>query len=313
VPRLDLNLLPHLRALLEARSVTQAADSVGIGQPAMSASLRKLRTHFGDPLLVRRGRVSQLTPLGVALRPLVEDALVLVNRAADGGSVFDPRWTQRSFRVAGSDYARALLTPGLLSAFAADAPTAHLRMLPVPSGEGDTVRLHLADAVIAPEGYAIAGRHDHLFEDTFVVIADAGHPVLAEDEPRLDTLSSYPQATVDFGVAAPSPSERALDELGVQRRVGLTVPGLLDLPRSIVGTTLIAFVPSLATQVPGFPAQLRVLRFPTDREPSLSEGVFWSTAALADPAHDWLARVIRVASATLRPHVDESWGRLSVS
>src|ERR1700744_3121853 len=64
VRRMDLNLIVPLNALLEQRHVTRAAESVGIGQSAMSAALARLRRLFGDPLLVRTARVHDLTPLG---------------------------------------------------------------------------------------------------------------------------------------------------------------------------------------------------------------------------------------------------------
>ena len=67
VRRMDLNLIVPLNALLEQRHVTRAAESVGIGQSAMSAALGLLRRLFDDPLLVRSGRVHELTPMGQSL------------------------------------------------------------------------------------------------------------------------------------------------------------------------------------------------------------------------------------------------------
>jgi DNA-binding transcriptional LysR family regulator len=63
--RLDLNLLLAFDALIAERNVTRAAERMTVGQPAMSASLARLRKFFGDPLLVRQGRV--LVPTARAL------------------------------------------------------------------------------------------------------------------------------------------------------------------------------------------------------------------------------------------------------
>src|SRR5690242_14216070 len=64
---LDLNLLVALRELLRERSVTCAAERLGVTQPAASAALARLRRHFGDELLVRDRGEYTLTALGVQL------------------------------------------------------------------------------------------------------------------------------------------------------------------------------------------------------------------------------------------------------
>ena len=57
----DLNLLVAFEALMAERSVTRAGQRIGLGQPAMSAALSRLRLVFQDELLVR-------VP-GAAMRP----------------------------------------------------------------------------------------------------------------------------------------------------------------------------------------------------------------------------------------------------
>jgi Bacterial regulatory helix-turn-helix protein, lysR family len=60
----DLVSVPVLRALLQQRNVTRAADVVGLNQPAVSHALPRLRRRLGDEILVRVGREVWLTPLG---------------------------------------------------------------------------------------------------------------------------------------------------------------------------------------------------------------------------------------------------------
>jgi DNA-binding transcriptional LysR family regulator len=64
----DLNLLICLRVLLVEQHVTRSAERLGITQPAMSASLARLRTLFRDQLLVRG-------PKGLVLTPRAEQLL----------------------------------------------------------------------------------------------------------------------------------------------------------------------------------------------------------------------------------------------
>ena len=74
---LDLNLLVSLDALLQQRSVTRAAEQMGLSQPALSASLARLRRHFDDPLLARVGNDYRLTPLAVQLKERTHMALTV--------------------------------------------------------------------------------------------------------------------------------------------------------------------------------------------------------------------------------------------
>ena len=59
---LDLNLLVALDALLKEQNVSRAADRLHLSQPAVSASLGRLRVFFDDPLLVQHGKRMLPTP-----------------------------------------------------------------------------------------------------------------------------------------------------------------------------------------------------------------------------------------------------------
>jgi len=69
---LDLNLLVALRELTRERSVTRAAQRLGVTQPSASAAPSRLRRHFGDELLVREHGEYVLTSLGEQLAEQVE-------------------------------------------------------------------------------------------------------------------------------------------------------------------------------------------------------------------------------------------------
>jgi DNA-binding transcriptional LysR family regulator len=101
---LNLNLLVHLDALLAQRGVSGAAEQLDRSQPTVSSALARLRRHFGDDLLRRRGSGYELTPLAVNLRPLVADAIAGVERAFMNRSEFDPKTSRREFVVATADF-----------------------------------------------------------------------------------------------------------------------------------------------------------------------------------------------------------------
>ena len=76
----DLNLLRALDAILDEQSVTKAAARLGLSQPAMSASLGKLRRHFSDELLTRVGNTYEPTPLARELLAPTSTALRAASR-----------------------------------------------------------------------------------------------------------------------------------------------------------------------------------------------------------------------------------------
>ena len=119
---LDLNLLVALDALLSERSVTRAAQRVGLSQPGMSNALGRLRRLFDDPLLVRQGATLVPTARAEALIGPVHEALELIRRALDVPAGFDPATDRRSFRLSCSDYSVLMLIGPLVRALAADAP-----------------------------------------------------------------------------------------------------------------------------------------------------------------------------------------------
>ena len=72
--RYDLNLLPIFVALLEERSVTRAADRLGMTQSALSNALTRLRTVLQDPLFIRERYGMRPTPKAEALAPALTSA-----------------------------------------------------------------------------------------------------------------------------------------------------------------------------------------------------------------------------------------------
>src|SRR5215218_10519192 len=126
---LDLNLLVSLDALLQERSVTRAAARMGLSQPALSASLARLRRHFGDELLTRVGNEYRLSPLAAQLKELARLALSGVERVFTAQPEFDPASSRREFSLLVSDYIVAVLGDTIAELLAEEAPHARLRFI----------------------------------------------------------------------------------------------------------------------------------------------------------------------------------------
>src|SRR5215212_122557 len=158
--RLDLNLMVSLDALLQQRSVTRAASQMGLSQPALSASLGRLRRHFGDELLTRVGNEYRLTPL----------ALTGVERVFTAQPAFDPASSTREFSMLVSDYGVAVLGDTIAALLAEEAPDARVRLTantPAAVDRADQILLS-TDLLVLPHGFVTDLSHRDLYRDEWV-------------------------------------------------------------------------------------------------------------------------------------------------
>jgi LysR family transcriptional regulator, mexEF-oprN operon transcriptional activator len=125
----DLNLLKAFDVLDRERNVTEAAKRLGIGQPAMSHALSRLRQLFDDKLFIRSGtgmtptaRAQELIePLRIALAQI--DATFLAQAAPD------PKASTRRFKIGMTDVIASAITARLSKALADRAPLASLSVV----------------------------------------------------------------------------------------------------------------------------------------------------------------------------------------
>src|SRR5690606_27438306 len=119
--RLDLNLLLTLHVLLEEGQVSRAARRLALTQSAVSHSLQRLREHFDDPLLVRRGQSMTPTPRALELQGPLRPVLASIEQMI-GPAEFDPAGARGTIRIATTDYGLSVLLPHALSAMSEAAP-----------------------------------------------------------------------------------------------------------------------------------------------------------------------------------------------
>lgn len=78
--KVDLNALVTFFVIYRERSVTRAARAMHVTQPAVSNSLNRLRTKFGDPLFVLYGRNLEPTDKATEIASVLEPVLVKMQR-----------------------------------------------------------------------------------------------------------------------------------------------------------------------------------------------------------------------------------------
>jgi DNA-binding transcriptional LysR family regulator len=222
---LDLNLLIPLRVLLTERHVTRAAEKLGITQPAMSASLARLRTLFDDQLLVRGPKGLAPTARAQQLMDQLDQFVAMIEQMVALPTEFVPDTSRRTFTLIGTDFIETLLLPSLMADLAIEAPSLQVVFRPpdpknlealMSEGEIDLAVAYLPDA---PKGLITSVA----FRDRFVCIARRDHPQLSTDHFPLDLfvdlqhVQVLPRNLPMYGM----PIDAALGALGFVRRVAL--------------------------------------------------------------------------------------------
>ena len=177
---LDLNLLVAFEMLLETRSTSRTAERLNLSQPAASAALGRLRTFFGDEILVAHGKRMLPTSYAESLRPHVTACLRSAETLIATTATFDPATSQRRFFVTASDYVIAAVLTPLIRRLAEVAPSISLEFsLPDERANADLDEGQL-DLLITPEDFVSTGHPtEFLFDDDHVVVGCAANPLMA--------------------------------------------------------------------------------------------------------------------------------------
>jgi DNA-binding transcriptional LysR family regulator len=294
----DLNLLVALDALLKERNVTKAAARLGVGQPAMSASLARLRRVFDDPLLVRSGRAFALTPLAQLLVQPNEAVLGDIESVLALRPGFDAASDTHTFTIVGSDYVAFILLRHLVPALYAEAPKVTIRIRPLAEGFkglSETIQRGEADVLIVPAEFDRSlrrFRHRRLFEDRFVCVAWEGNPEIG-DTLTIDEFSRLPHLGQFGGLP-----ETRLQQLGIDRNVEIMTQNFLMGPMFVRGTRLLAIVHRKVALELAPEAAARVLEMPVDLG-VITETMYWHPRRENDLPHRWLRDRISTLAAEL--------------
>jgi DNA-binding transcriptional LysR family regulator len=287
---LDGHLLRLLVAVVDAGSITGAAQTLGVTQSAVSHLLDKLRAIVGDPLFVKSGRGIRATARAAALAPRARELLRELQRFAAAGE-FDPAEWRTTFTIAANDVQRDSLLPGLLARLRARAPGVALRVIPSNVPTAEMLRNEHCRLIVSPRppgGADIVQKK--LFEDRYRVFYDAavrGAPRSAEEYLAADHVSVMYESNRKLDLDA------HLEAEGTFRRFVVLAPGFAGVPAFLRGSDLLATAPSLqrfgafrglAHAAPPIPC------------PTLPMYMIWGRSDHEDPAHRWLRGELEAVS-----------------
>lgn len=290
--RYDLNLLPVFLVLMEERSVTRAAQRLGITQPALSNALTRLRTLLRDPLFVRQRYGMEPTEKAQQLAPVLAAALASVDDVVLGQQDFDPAKAQRQIALAPNSYVEFALMPAVVARLQERAPGIQLRLIPFGADLSDTgvmtghTALVLGRVPEPPDNLVV----QHLMDESLACVVRADHPTVhkrlsRQQYERLKHVNVMPPGRLRVGLF------QALERQGLKREVAVSVTHFLAIPEMVAVTDHCATLPSLICRRLANDPRLKVLPAPVDLGTFPVE-MAWHARHRHDPMHRWLRALI---------------------
>jgi DNA-binding transcriptional LysR family regulator len=295
--RIEVSLLFCLEALLAEKSVTRAANRLGMSQPGMSNALSRLRELTRDPLLVRTGRGMELTPRAMELSALVKTGLLVLEEIFSDPRPFEPARAEGTLTVAMSDSMALLLGPPLIGRLDLEAP-----QLCVGIQRLDHTNLFALIAegrIDLAVGYVTSVPEQMYASDVLVqslsAIRSAQHPRI-RDRLTLEAfirerhvLTAAPNVALSW---AESSVAEALKSRNLVRTVGARVNSILLAPEIVSTSTLVCTMPTWLARRSAAALKLRLHDVPVNIAPFKTTMV-WHERTHRQPLHQWVRAALR--------------------
>lgn len=294
---LDLNLLVALRALLDEKHVSRAAEVAGLTQSGMSRSLQRLRTMFNDQLLVKVEHGYELTSRAHE----IDNALVTVLTNIQNlmvPSSFDPVHAEGEFRIASLDYELLVLMPSIIAKLRKRAPRITIDAInmkdtnfnPLISGE-----VHLAFSAFDQAPPSLL--RQRIYDEEKVCLISAEHHQ-TDSVLTPNAFRQFDHVWVNINGPDPGLIDATLAEHGMSRNTTVMVSSFLLAARIVAETNLMAILPRRIAQYFLDNELLKIVELPFIF-PKFPIFQYWHERTSNNPQQQWLRQLVFEAASSL--------------
>lgn len=293
----DLNLLKVFNAVLNEKNISQAASILCISQPGVSNALRRLRDLYDDPLFVRTATGMMPTPKAQELSEPIRSALLSIEKTMSSGDQFQAATSQRVLNIALTDFGEFYFLPKIVSRLSKEAPGLEVVCLP---SSGATLGLEMKSGAvdlvwdwvpISDPDYVV----EPIFEDLGYCLVRKGHPLI-QDELSLEEFLKAEHVVLRPTRDRNPRVERALDKMGLVRKVVAEVSHLVVMPHIVATTDLIATIPERLARYYAKNMNLQLLPNPVF-EDAVPVYQMWHKHFEEDEGHQWFRNLTREVAA----------------
>ena len=293
---IDLNLLVFFDALMREKSVSRAAETLEISQPALSNALSRLRKQLNDPLFIRASHGMLPTEKALELHKPIQEALAQLHTALMPSRPFEPSQTAVSFTIASMDTIVYPLMARVISRLQKLAPEISLTLVPLSMGTSDMLDKGFIDFVIdafMEGGLSDAFHKRKLMDDSLVCVCRADHPYLTHyGELSMEAYMAYPHLRISRTGVGRGASDSFLKKKGKQRFVQVEckqnalVPIYLVLDSDLIATVPLSTARYFASHIP-----ISISPSPLDL-PHFDIEMMWGPIKHHNLGHQWIRQLI---------------------
>lgn len=251
VDTLNPNHLLTFAVVARLKSITQAAECLHIGQPAVSGQLKLLQQQVGEPLYERKGHQIELTPAGAGLLSYAQKMSDDLNQAIDYVRCLK-KVNAGLLRLGSTTTIASYYLPHFLVEF----QTLHAGVrVTMKTADTDEIlkQLHELDLgfIEGPvESEELPGNYEVIpwQQDEIVLVLPEDH-VLASVYPEsvpLNVFADHPVIWREVGSGARKVVESALSRAGVDVEVNIEVTGVSGVKEAVRAGLGIGFASSQA-------------------------------------------------------------------
>ena len=249
---MDTRQLAAFCAVVERKSFSQAAERLGVTQPAVSLQIRSLEQRLGRQLLDRSGRRVEPTEAGLRLYASAQRLLQLEEQLLEEVASGDEGVVGGTLELGASTGPGGSVVPVLLCEFQTRYPDVHVRLTVLDT---QTIVDQVADRALELGIVGAGRRHrgvtfEPFFRDEVVLAVPASHP-FAGTTVSLEQLRGEPLIVMQEGAGVRQVIEDELRKAGARLR-DLDVQLELGLQESVRSAVLaghgITFISRLAIE-----------------------------------------------------------------
>lgn len=289
---LDINMISVFLLLYKERNMINVAKKTSVTQPAISQTLKRLRTFFEDELFERTSSGLQPTPYADEIYPKLKKSINLINNSVKKKKKFDENNNKRTFNLALTEIGEIYFLPKLMNEIFIKLPEINFIIHRISEtklvNELENGTIDLAIGSIPELGSSFYKQR--LFDQKYVYMMREGHP-LNKKGVTIEELASAAHLVIRSNETIYNKIEDFLVKKNISISSKIEIPNFSSAPYIIENSDLVTIATDKVSKLFTEKFSLSVVPF-SIQSPTLQVTMFWHKRYHKSEANIWIRNII---------------------